>query len=971
MQEVFFGFVEVKIAVLKKGFVQGVCILFVLMWFTRAAWCDDATHEMIYNGRHNAVTRGLVSAMAVDVSGARSRAEVDQLTRQAAVRQSRLLRQRRNPQVEKIMQRLRRHRPNALPMRFQRVLVGANKGQLILPGLEATRGVKRQFGGGRLSFAFVGFTAQEEQQFRDFLSQAVPAVEGIYGLPAQSRTVTVRIEKNLAQALSQAGQSAAREIAGGFYNVSTDEILIPPLLFGNFRADALNLLTLVVRAFHGSLMFSFDAWEEGFAQAVSLIAFKRVFPDFDPLDDPFYFIQTYDMLNQPALGNSTFFPNSGFDGMTPWRIGMSLSAWLKVYAENPNFFLQFNAAYYAAFNPNDSVLLSGNVPALKQIAMGIVPMVEGLTFTDWYRRQFVLDTSISFGNKLYSFNFPENISIIVVLYSYRTEFNGDETPLQGTAALCYSNDEIDCDFNDPNSGLFAEEGNEADVVDGVGAIAPQFFNIGGENRLFIDVLVNDSRLRLTFPYGVAGQIGAFNQLFGAVLDSDEGEISLSVPGQTVQTATVSRGVFNFGSNVGVSEPTQITLQYTPLEGKTTTVVRNVGWGFYAAIFQAPPTVITVSHTFPAGTTGFHMMSLPVTPLESDEADALNIPRNRLLLARFKPDLPGDNKYELYPNFSQPLGPGVGAWLRVEQDTVVSVDGIPLPNDQDGEVELLRGFNQVGVPHNKTYTVAELRVKFRDQTFTIDQAIASGVLSQGIFGFSQAEGFKLLNNQSLFEPFQSYFIRSVQDSGVVLVFPAPAPRVLASRRINKTANQRINESTNQRINESANRRINVRRKTQDARRKTRGSLIEWKAQISAISSLAKDKDNSFGVTRGATAGLDNAYDVVQPPEIGRFVSLSFPTRNGGGVERLAYDLRAPYKGQQMWDFIVESDLSDTDVTLAWNLTGVPANVTLKLIDVDAGGKSYKMKAGGSFQFRTEEGYTLRRFRVIAIVRVKKS
>jgi hypothetical protein len=37
--------------------------------------------------------------------------------------------------------------------------------------------------------------------------------------------------------------------------------------------------------------------------------------------------------------------------MTLPRVGMSGAAWLKVYIENPNFFRQFNEAYYAQFDP--------------------------------------------------------------------------------------------------------------------------------------------------------------------------------------------------------------------------------------------------------------------------------------------------------------------------------------------------------------------------------------------------------------------------------------------------------------------------------------------------------------------------------------------------------------------------------------------------------------------------------------------
>src|SRR5262249_28719738 len=119
----------------------------------------------------------------------------------------------------------------------------------------------------------------------------------------------------------------------------------------------------------------------------------------------------YDLLNQPPLGNDRFFPASkvsnpiptgSLAGMLYPRLQMSGTAWLKVLTEVPTFFSSFNNAYYAALvgNPN----LKNDVPGLKAIAASVAPNVEGLTFADWYQRQYALDTSVSVGDKLYAWS---------------------------------------------------------------------------------------------------------------------------------------------------------------------------------------------------------------------------------------------------------------------------------------------------------------------------------------------------------------------------------------------------------------------------------------------------------------------------------------------------------------------------------------------------------------------------------------
>jgi hypothetical protein len=126
----------------------------------------------------------------------------------------------------------------------------------------------------------------------------------------------------------------------------------------------------------------------------------------DPTANNLYsLLKFYDVLNQPTLGNPSFFAVPGEVSLSGFSLGkmyfprlaMSGAAWLKVYAENPNFFRQFNEAYYAQINSGLPFPIQGNVPALRGIARTFAPNVEGQAFDAWYEQQFVLDTSVSVG----------------------------------------------------------------------------------------------------------------------------------------------------------------------------------------------------------------------------------------------------------------------------------------------------------------------------------------------------------------------------------------------------------------------------------------------------------------------------------------------------------------------------------------------------------------------------------------------
>ena len=158
----------------------------------------------------------------------------------------------------------------------------------------------------------------------------------------------------------------------------------------------------------------------------------------------FFYTPAYDLLNQQPLANNTFTPptksNQAFNlttlsGMLVPRIEMSSSAWLKCYIENHSFFTQFNAAYYAAVTADPTA--ANDVNRLRSYAKSADPQVELQDFDAWFEQQYVLDTSVTPGPKLYSYvqpTFPStsqnnDSGAAIFLIYYQTDGTGDETDL--------------------------------------------------------------------------------------------------------------------------------------------------------------------------------------------------------------------------------------------------------------------------------------------------------------------------------------------------------------------------------------------------------------------------------------------------------------------------------------------------------------------------------------------------------------
>lgn len=783
---------------------------------------------------------------------------------------------------------------------------------LIVPTDRPLPRSRQAFGAGTLSFQFENFPTATEARVRSFLQTALPLLTDLYGPPVTTppnahRVVTIVLDEGL-QALD-----------GGVYDAATDTIRLPEFV-PTRGYDWFNLLHQVLHAFRGPLLLSFPAWEEGMARAAALLAAVQLrgqgvaeLSQFDPKDpingDPLWVLPLYDVLNQPPLGNPTFLPPSGYQPMAFWRIGMSAAAWLKVAAENPQCFRQFNGALLAQPDP---ATLRGDTVALVDLMRTIVPTVEGQDFRDWYRRQFVLDTGVSVGPKLYAFAVPLHTGILLVLNHYRTvQVPGpsggvvvDEQPFTGvTAQLRYRNDQSD--------DLAAEEGNEAMIVDGEGFIAPQFFNIGGANLIFVDVFANNLALTVPFPYMVRGEEPNENPLWGGVLNALGGTVRIRFnDAADLAPVTVQRGVFAVTQGVDLGTTYRLRLQHTADGMAESTEWRNGAFDFYCLIVRARPSVVTLQVALPAG---IHLFTVPLFPTVSDEAAALGLPPDQLLLARWNPTRPGDVKYELYPRITTAMAPGVGYWLRLLQDTTLQVQGTPVPNGEPYQVPLFGGWNQLGNPYNRDLPVGEIQAMLGTEgPVDLNTAQQRQWLQATVWVWDpQQRRYQIAETV---RTWQGFWIRALRP-GVRLIFGSP--RLRAHRQVTPSA--------------------------------TPSPSPQWTVQLMVTTDDAADTENRFGVLpAGATP-----IQVVKPPIVPDSVWAAFvPT---DGTDPLAHDFR-PNGTTLRWHFIVTNGLAhDTQITLRWNgVSSVPRTVQVWLTDTATGERlSLRQRSHYTFTARAKE------------------
>lgn len=898
--------------------------LFLLV--TTVTW--SAPYRNVVNVPFNTRSNGPQGALVIDVpAGSRSATDLRQLVLTQALPVQKA-------QVQRVAQQVRRWKQvGALPQNAQ---VGVDMLVVLRDGSKIVQPARTRYGDGTLSFAFEGWDAGKEAFLRQVINTALPLIESVYGKPAQSGTVKV---------VNYDDQIGDRDaVAGGIFNASTNEILFP--VYNSQNSVVINLVHLLVHAFHGPLIFDYDAWEEGFARAVTILVAHRVAqamgiadPDgFFKTDPNYHALPFYDLLNQPALGNNVFIAPSlkqlpitegQLGGMYLPRMQMAGSAWLKVYLEDPDFFKKFNAQYYAQYNPNETVKLSGDIPRLKSIAASVLAnggTVEGLPFDRWYERQYVLDTSVSFGKKIYAWVVPDradegqdNPGISIVLMYYQTTADGDEIPLND---VCYP---IYWDYNQQNRLFLGAQYERIDIVDGEGTVAPLFINIGGAQRVLIDLPLGGLQLRIPFAPGYGGTRTNPNNLYGAVLGLDSGTVHISSSLGVEASAALSQGGFGVKlPSPAFEQLARYTITVKDSNGNTVATRQvNLGYQEAALTLEVTDSAQTLTHSFSAG---LQMISLPILPFATDNADALGVPRNQLLLAHWRQDTPGENKYLLYPT-APPFRPGVGYWVKLRSNIIADIRGVTPRTDQNFTIATTYGWNQIGNPFTTPVDVSEIEVQYLlNDPVPFATAVSKGWVGGTIWRYNPATNS--YEAATTLQPWEGYWLRVLVAEGVTLTFPAPTTRAQRLSRAQPPA----------------------------------GTKVDW--QI-ALTASAGDSRAQVRLAQSvhASDGFDPAFDSEAPPEFGQMLAFGVVNPEWGSFAgRYAVDVRRS-GARAAWNLQVRTPTPDTEVTLTWgDLRSVPKDIRLLLID-DSTDRRYNLRTVSSVTLRTDQNGT-RRLQLLA-------
>lgn len=933
-------------------FGLGVTAAFVLLVPAPAAHAQVRFGNLV-NKKFATVSSGPQSTLFVDVPTTASAQQEQQIISGAARREWAAKTVSLTRQVG-VMQRAGYFK-GAGVVPFSSVIAVRKNGRLVMPTFKKAAG--RAFPGGDITFRYTGFSSTDQAFLEQFVSLAYPRLIALYGRPAQAGVVEV---VNVGS-FDTSKISEVQRLAFGGYDVTNNRILLPIYQSPDTFAHA--FLLNIVHAFHGPAVFQYDAWEQGFARAASaIVARDPAFGFADASANNLYsLLKFYDLLNQPALGNNTFFPPSQagipIDGqatigkMLYPRLGMSGAAWLKVYIENPGFFRDFNKAYYAAIDPAAVPSLAGNVPALRGLATPLLPGgVEGQPWDLWYQSQYILDTSISPGVKLYAFVVPGLIdsadnkqAASVTLVNYRTETMGDETLLSGQAFATY----FDATNARLNLGAAAEQ---ATITRGEGFITTQsFFKPGADaSRITMDFHAGNQTARTYLPLGFPGDFQAV-----VVGPNNKGNATVTqttiAPVQTYsKSATLDNGAFAVPLGTGPNDLAVTVVQIT--DGTNTQTFRkNTGDGSYYAVLKTGLSgggVVTLSKTFAYNAIP-QLVSFPVQPLQTSVDAALGLSAQDFLLSYWDSSKPA---YEtLLPGLPSiaPLQPGRGYWLKIApvslaQNTAVSVTGIAPATDTDFTIACPFGWNLVGSPFGGTIDVSRFLVQqLQNDAISWDEAVNRNLVSAQPYGFDPATGYQTV---SAFDGtnWKGYWVRVLVPTGVTLLLPGPDS--LTTRAVQRGRATSV---------------MNTPRPDWQVRLQVKSS-----AQDVPFGGLASVQIG--GTRQKRSRAWDSRFDRELPPAIVPAVSLGLVRRDWGisAGGRYVADFRPASSGsvRETWDVEAASPKNGT-LTLTWDGLGtLGRNTRLTLVDKTSGTQT-SLRSRSSYTWNGEAGKT-RSFQIIA-------
>jgi len=933
-------------------------------------------YQNVVNNRHATVANGPMGGLVVDVADAsnpvESRARLHQQTTRAVGRHA-------APPWFELLQKEGLLPADQPPPVLPQTILLRQSGRLVMPDRSRQGGTLGD-DANRLTFDFTPpdgsglpvWSDTQRQQIQAFLSDLEPVLLRIYGPPAYNNTVKILHDADLGELNMTTYDASSNQIRIELLNDvdSTDPTLTP---LDNY--DLYVLTYAVLLAYRDEALCFYDAWEIGMARAAQLLAISEARPNFGFLARDFNLLFTaYDVLNQPGLESPSFVPPPGGGEATVLRQALGTvraylaqAAWLKAYAEQPGLFAAFNDAYYARLAGDAT--LAGNVPLLKVLMRQVAPTVEGMDFNDWYRRQYVLDTAVLPGGRLYVFNIPQKDfitgeptnSLPMNVYHYDVDSTNIHRPLSGTVTFQYTAYD-GFDLNPAVEGASGPSAVETEIgtagnEPGIGSAVPLFFNIAGDQqvqmqRIEVDVQANGMDRRIYFPNDTVSSDNQIrNHVYGLVTNGFQGTLEIDIEGKDPIETDVVQGAFAARVPGGLPVPAKATLTFTPDTSggsQNVTVARNmmflgpigaspdVAIGDAVVILQTPPETFTqFTQTIPAG---LGMVTIPAFAQRTTAAEVLGVPADQLLLARADGAIASQQGfrngsiYRLWPD-TPPIRPGYAYWLQTAQALTVQFDGVPATRDRPFRQHYPPGWAQIGNPYTDlNMLVQDLRIQAVDGSadLTLADAQSLGLVSSGIFRYNRdTAGYELVSSGSVLQPYIGYWLNILADRGVTIIYPNS---------------------------------LGVGR-ARAASRGRAGDPNRWQLALATQSGRYADSSTRLGVAPGAGQGY-SSLDIAKPPAYGPYVHLAAAESGwGANAGRYAVDLRDAGGADQSWDLLLESNLGAQEVTLTWpDLAQVPSQMALLIQDLETGRTRF-MRSTSSMVVHLAEAGT-RQLRVTA-------
>lgn len=848
---------------------------------------------------------------------------------------------------------------------------------------------------GPLSFKFEGYTKAHQDILLAFMRRNYPTMVQRYGAPSpEQRANGGKIIKVIGNDSEADFEGTPEEVANRSAGVVGYQPLLDPdnssdpdnsvrrdggtIYFpyqNRFSAEVnqFNFTRLVLRAFQGPNNFSYnfdagvynDVYQAGMADAAALLVLYDSLSaadkaKFDPSNYYVYVLHIYDLLNRPELSTAYILP--ALDDPSPdensllpeFRLDMAQAAWLKVAVENPTFFRDFNAAYYQQVPARQAATSS----QLRAIAAQVAPQVEGLSFQDWARRQYILDNTITTGTKILPLveplATPAGAGEISGFQGYAEAFttgaDGRDTRITGFGTIdAFDENGVNINAQSPelrDLNLFELKAipspKSVDFSAGFNALPAS-----DRARITLRFKFRGAQTTAFYPYVGTGGAASQTTIRGVTTLGTGGALSLSNASGS-ESLSVARGAFA-GTKKYPSAPSVITT--LTLGGRT--FKRNTAWLPAGArgvefVLDGGANNSTFTLKTSPGASRVRMISLPVFPAQSDEAAILGFAAKDLKLARYRPNLApatvadknltfgiNGDRHEIYPYISAPIAPGRGYWLGAGEITR-TIQGSEPRADQLYEVPLPGGWNQIGVPFNKAFSPDAIQVRYGSfAAVSYADAVKNGLLAPGIWrwrgegGYARADGVA----GATLPPFEGFYIYVIPARGVSLFFNPAAATVTSARQ-----------------------------------------KSGWRVPLVASTEAASDSSNSFGVAGAGESAPAGAMRLAaaKPPTGPQAVTLHFASSGDAEADRSGAGAASGWAdsflaslsrgGEGKWEFAVEGTAKGESVTLSWGDLGeLPQTTKLRLRD-EKTGQSVALRAGGRYGWIGDGA--ARRFSILA-------